>query len=54
MRRRSRGCDASHELVIEERLRLADRGTKLVYVHSISGPSGTADRREITFEVEKK
>jgi hypothetical protein len=45
---------ASHELVIEERLRLADGGTKLVYVHSISGPGGTADRSEITFGVEKK
>jgi hypothetical protein len=35
--------------VIEERLRLADRGPKLVYVHLVTGPDGTADRREITF-----
>jgi hypothetical protein len=40
-----------HELVIEERLRLAEGETKLVYVHWISGPDGTPDRREITFAV---
>jgi hypothetical protein len=45
---------ASHELVIEERLRLAESGTKLVYVHLVTGPDGTADRREIAFSVEKK
>jgi hypothetical protein len=45
---------AGHELVIEERLRLAEGVTKLEYVHSISGPGGTADRREVTFGVEKK
>jgi hypothetical protein len=45
---------ASHEFVIEERLRLTDGGTKLAYVHLVTGPDGTADRREITFGVEKK
>ncbi len=42
---------AGHELVIEERLRLADGGAKLVYVHSISRPGGKADTREIGFDV---
>jgi hypothetical protein len=45
---------ASHELVIEERLRLTDRGTKLVYVHLVTGPDGMVARREITFRVEQK
>ena len=43
-----------HELVIEERLRLVDRGTKLVYDHLVTGPDETADRREIVFAVEKR
>jgi hypothetical protein len=45
---------AEAEVVVEERLRLTDGDMKLVYVHWISGPDGTADRREITFAVEKK
>jgi hypothetical protein len=45
---------AGHELVIEERLRLEDSGTTLMYVHLVTGPDGRADRREITFGVEKK
>jgi hypothetical protein len=44
---------AGHELVVEERLRLADDGTKLVYVHSVNTPGGTADAREIGFDVKK-
>jgi len=44
---------AARELVIEERLRLADDGRKLVYIHSIIGPDGTTDRREISFGVKK-
>jgi hypothetical protein len=45
---------AGHELVIEERLRLADRGTKLVYVHLVTGPDGMVARHEISFRVEQK
>jgi hypothetical protein len=44
---------AGHELVIEERLRVADGGTKLVYVHSITGPDESTDRCEVIFNVEK-
>jgi hypothetical protein len=45
---------AGHELEIEERLRLADSGTKLVYGHTITGPGVTADAREIVFDVGKE
>ncbi len=45
---------AGHELVIEERLRLADGGAKLVYVHSITRPGGKADTRDIGFDVRKE
>jgi len=45
---------AGYELVIEERLRLADDGTKLVYVHLVTGPDGTANHHEIVFGMEKK
>jgi hypothetical protein len=44
---------AGHELEIEERLRLAEGGTKLEYVHLVTGPDGSTDRRGITFEVRK-
>jgi hypothetical protein len=40
--------------VIEERLRLTDRGTKLVYVHLVAGPDGMVARREISLRVEQK
>ena len=45
---------AGHELVIEERLHLASGGRKLVYGHSISGPGGKVDAREIEFDVPKE
>jgi hypothetical protein len=45
---------AGHELEVEERLRLADGGAKLVYVHSITGPGGKTDAREIGFDVRKE
>ena len=45
---------AGHELVIEERLHLAGGGRKLVYGHSISGPGGKVDAREIEFDVPKE
>jgi hypothetical protein len=45
---------SGHELVIEERLRMIESNTKLVYVHAVTGPDGTAERREIAFDVGKK
>ncbi|MBZ5586547.1 MAG: hypothetical protein LAQ30_31055 [Acidobacteriia bacterium] len=42
---------AGHELVIEERMRLTDGGTKLQYLHTVTGPDLTADRREMVFTV---
>lgn len=42
---------AGHELVIEERLRLAEDGGRLMYSHSVTGPDATSDKREITFAV---
>jgi hypothetical protein len=40
-----------YELVVEERMRLTDGGKKLEYVHAITGPDGTSDRRELAFKV---
>ena len=45
---------AGHELVIEERLRSAHDGARLVYEHSVSGPGGTADTREVAFDVREE
>jgi hypothetical protein len=45
---------AGHELVIEERLRLADGGATLVYTDLVSGPDATDGRREIRFRVTPK
>jgi hypothetical protein len=42
---------AGHELVIEERLRLSQEGNQLEYLHAVTGPDGTEDRRSITFQV---
>ncbi len=40
-----------HELVVAERIRLTDGGTKLEYVHAVTGPDGTSNRREVVFKV---
>ena len=45
---------AGHELVIEERLRSAHDGARLVYEHSVSGPGGTSDTREVAFDVREE
>ena len=40
-----------HEIVVEERIWLLDDGARLTYSHSVTGPDGTNDMREITFAV---
>jgi hypothetical protein len=43
---------AGHKL-IEERLRMVE-GTHLAYCHSVTGPDGITDQREMTFSVESR
>jgi len=45
---------AGHEVVIEERLRLANEGKRLIYTHEVTGPDGTTDRQEVAFTIEPK